>query len=47
MTCIIAIETPQGVWMGADRCTTFDGSTTTRDTPKIHRVGEMVWVVLG
>lgn len=42
MTCIIALETPAGVWMGADRCTSLAGTEFTRDTAKIHEVGELL-----
>lgn len=42
MTCIIAIETDAGVWMGADRLASLNGTKLTIDVPKIFEVGELL-----
>lgn len=39
MTCIVALETPRGVWMGADRASATDVTTVTMAVSKIYTNG--------
>lgn len=39
MTCIVAVETPAGVWMGGDRMASNWSNAIDLDQPKVFRVG--------
>ena len=39
MTCIVAIETPTGVWMGGDRMASTTRNAIDMDQPKVFRNG--------
>lgn len=39
MTCIVALETPDGVWMGGDRMASSSWESIDLDMPKIFRNG--------
>ena len=41
MTCIVALETARGVWIGADRAASDDFTTSTMGLPKVYRNGPL------
>jgi len=42
VTCIVALETPRGVWMGADRAASWTDTTMTMGVPKIYSNGPAI-----
>lgn len=47
MTCIVALETPNGVWMGADRLASGKWTGITLQAPKVFTNGPAMFGVCG